>query len=305
MKHTEYAVVDIGSNSLRLMKGQRDERGSWHFSPKKIATTRLGKGLSETKHLSREGMAASLQVLADWHKEMQGVPVCAVATSAVREAVDGIAFLAEIRARVGWHCRAIAGTEEASLSFCGAASAIPSDTWAAVLDIGGGSSEVAMGKNGTVRWSHSYPLGAVRLTTDSTWCDETIDALRTYCHHTWLPMQLQPQVLIGVGGTLTSLAAMEQELTVYDSAKITGYSISRQHVWDWIHRLCAMTPDERCHVPGLQPKRSDIIIAGLVIAASFLEHYDLASIQISDRDLLEGVFYREAFYDAASRWPLE
>ena len=120
MEYQKYAVIDIGSNSLRLMTGWQEVPGTWTFSPKELATTQLGKGIDETRHLSADGMEASFAAMEGWKKKLSGVPVCAVATSAVREAVDGQAFLAEVRARFGWHCRAISGLEEASLCFTGA-----------------------------------------------------------------------------------------------------------------------------------------------------------------------------------------
>ena len=121
MEYQKYAVIDIGSNSLRLMTGWQEVPGTWIFSPKELATTRLGKDIDETHHLSPAGMEASFAAMERWKGQLTGIPVCAVATSAVREAVDGQAFLAEVRARFGWHCRAISGLEEASLSFTGAA----------------------------------------------------------------------------------------------------------------------------------------------------------------------------------------
>ena len=109
MEYQKYAVIDIGSNSLRLMTGWQEVPGTWIFSPKELATTRLGKDIDETHHLSPAGMEASFAAMERWKGQLTGIPVCAVATSAVREAVDGQAFLAEVRARFGWHCRAISG----------------------------------------------------------------------------------------------------------------------------------------------------------------------------------------------------
>ncbi|EHM41658.1 hypothetical protein [Anaeroglobus geminatus] len=117
MTDTEYAVVDIGSNSLRLMQGIF-KKGQWRFYPKRLATTRLAKGLNESGHLSPEGIVNSFAVMEEWNRDLQGIPVCAVATSAVREARDGQAFLAEVRWRFGWHCRIASGAEEGALSFC-------------------------------------------------------------------------------------------------------------------------------------------------------------------------------------------
>lgn len=299
MKDKEFAVVDIGSNSLRLMTGcWEGER--WNFSAKELETTRLGYQIEDTKHLSPEGIAASFEAMARWHEKLGRIPVCAVATSAVREAVDGQAFLAEIRARFGWHCRSISGLEEAALSFCGATSGIGAGKGAVVLDIGGGSSEVAVGRNSIVSWSHSYPLGAVRLTKKNQMEEAELASLEEYCRRQWLPAPIEgSEFLIGVGGTLTTLAAMELEMTEYDPSRIEGCVISLDRLSYHLDRLQRIGPEGRRHVAGLQLKRSDIIVAGLTIARSFLQHYGFDSIRISESDLMEGVFYRHSFHDAA------
>ena len=219
MEYQKYAVIDIGSNSLRLMTGWQEVPGTWIFSPKELATTRLGKDIDETHHLSPAGMEASFAAMERWKGQLTGIPVCAVATSAVREAVDGQAFLAEVRARFGWHCRAISGLEEASLSFTGATASLNPDVTAAVIDIGGGSSEVAAGRGGDLCWSHSYPMGAVRFTRGEVMSHQDVAHLERHCYQEWLPMKIRPDLLIGVGGTLTTLAAMDLQLAVYDAEK--------------------------------------------------------------------------------------
>lgn len=300
-QHIPYAVIDIGSNSLRLMTGIQNDTGQWCFSPKVVATTRLGNAVEETRHLWPEGMEASFAVMDEWMDIVAGMHVCAVATSAVREAKDGQAFLAEIRARYGWHCRTVTGNGEAELSFCGAASRLGQSVKAGVLDIGGGSSEFAVGTNGIAAWSHSYPLGAVRLAKQDTWSIAELQQLKEHCLRTLLPMAIQPETIIGVGGTLTTLAAMDLRLQTYDAAKVEGHVVSRETIGMWIDALQAMDPETRRNVPGLQPKRSDIIIPGLVIAWAFLTYYDQPSLTVSERDLMEGIYYRRAFYDAAWR----
>ncbi len=302
MNSMTYAVVDIGSNSLRLMTGKWDGR-TWIFSPKELATTRLGCRVEETKHLWPEGIAASFAAMEAWQARLGGIPVCAVATSAVREALDGQAFLAEVRARFGWRCRVISGLEEGALSFCGASSRLESGEQAVVLDIGGGSTEAAAGKNGTAVWMHSYPLGAVRLTKNEAMDGAELAALESYCASQWLPMPEGAGTVIGVGGTLTSLAAMELELAVYDAAAVEGTVVTEGQLSRRLEMLQAMTPEERRHVPGLHPQRSGIILAGLAIARSFLRHYGFSAVTVSERDLMEGIFYRRAFHDAAWRSP--
>lgn len=301
-RHTQYAVLDIGSNSLRLMTGWQDEDGAWHFSPKQLATTRLGNHIDDTHHLWPDGITASFAALDGWKQELENTRVCAIATSAVREAKDGQAFLAELRARYGWHCRAISGTEEAALSFCGATASLAPEVRSAVLDIGGGSSEFAIGWDRTVQWSHSYPIGAVRLTKGDTISTADLEALKAYCRKQLLPVPTVPEALIGVGGTLTTLAAMDLRLAVYDPKAVEGHVVTKETIAQWLTTLQAMTPEERRHVPGLQPKRSDIIIAGLAIAWAFLDRYGIPHITVSERDLMEGICYRHAFYDAASAW---
>lgn len=301
MKQKEYAVIDIGSNSLRLMRGWQDAQGSWHLGAKVLETTRLRRDLDRTGRLSIDGMETSFKVMARWYSSLEGISVCAVATSAVREAVDGQAFLAEIRARFGWHCRVISGLEEAALSFCGAASTAEAGQHIVVLDIGGGSSEVAAGVDGIIQWAHSYPLGAVRLTSNAVMTDQEILALEAHCTSQWLPMHTLPDKVIGVGGTLTTLAAMQLDMETYDPRRVDGSVISFENLIRHIERLQRMTVEERRHVPGLQPGRSDIIVAGLVIARSFMRTYGFSEITVSEQDLMEGLFFRDSFHDAAWR----
>lgn len=108
-----------------------------------------------------------------------------------------------------------------------------------------------------------------------------------------------PQVLIGVGGTLTTLAAMDLKLDVYDAKKVEGHVVSYESLCQHIEKLRVMTPEERRHVPGLQPKRSEIILAGLIIAKSFLKRYEIPAVMASERDIMEGIFFRHSFHDAA------
>lgn len=275
------AVIDIGSNSLRLMEGWQKD-GQWQFGPKKLVTTRLGQHTGEQKQLAEDSMERSFAVLAEWKQQLGNTPVCAVATSAVREAANGQAFMTQVRQRFGWQAWIIAGEVEAALSFCGAASAVSPEKIAAVIDIGGGSTEVALGRKGEVQWSHSYPVGALRPQGSVG---------------QWLAMPAQPQVLIGVGGTMTSLAAMEQELDPYDPEKVNGYVISQEQLTARIAAISELSLEERRHIKGLQPRRSDIILGGLQIAQSFMRHYEISSVQISERDLMEGLFLRQSFHN--------
>lgn len=287
MGNNGYAVIDLGSNSLRCLTGRWT--GQWQFDRKKIETTRLGRYMDQTGRLDEEGVRCSLAALSVWQQELQDQTVYAVATSAVREAANGAEFMETLRQRFGWQARIISGQEEAALSFAGASALIGGDVQAGVIDIGGGSTEVACGRHGLVDWSHSYRLGAVRMALGNLVAPEDLASLEARCDAAWLPMA-RPAVLLGAGGTLTSLAAMDQEMTEYDPDRIQGYTVTIDRISWHMERLRAMTPEERRHVAGLQPKRSDIILSGLAIARSFLRHYGLTAIQASEGDLLEGFF---------------
>jgi len=288
------AVIDIGSNSLRLLEGIRAGR-SWQFKPKQLASTRLGRNQASSGKLDPEGLRLSMAALAQWHEQLGAIPVLAVATSAVREASDGAVFMAAIEKSFGWQVRILTGEQEAALSFCGAASSAAADEAIVVMDIGGGSTEIAAGANGQVQWSHSYPLGAVRLALPDRPTVQDIQNLEAYCQSLWLPMDVVPQRLLGVGGTLTSLAAIDQSLAIYDPAVVDGYVVSTDCIGRHIDCLSHMTPEQRRHVVGLQPARADIIVSGLIIAQSFLIRYGLSEISISEGDLLEGIFRHNLF----------
>ena len=165
------------------------------------------------------------------------------------------------------------------------------------MDIGGGSTEIAAGNHGNVQWSHSYLLGAVRLSPGRLLTAGEIAQLEQRCYEAWLDMPFIPEVLIGVGGTLTSLAAIDQELEPYDPARVDGYHVSLERLSYHIERICAMPLAQRRNIKGLQAKRGDIIAAGLLIARSFLRRYRLEMIRVSERDLMEGIFLQKSFHN--------
>lgn len=302
MNVQEYAVIDMGSNSIRLMIGVKaDDAKPWRFTPKDVIMTRLGEGVDKGGALSAESMERTLEALATWRSRLLYVPVCVVATSAVRDASNGNAFLAEVRARFGWHCRIITGSEEALLGFYGATAKMDPKACILTLDIGSGSTEVAVGTRNNVHWSHSYDMGAVRL--KERWETElqSFEKAVAHCNETWVPMDVKPTHIVGIGGTITTAAAMVQKLDVYDPQKINHYSLALKDVIELIPRLSALSQEERLAIRGLPPQRRDIIIPGLLILWSFMSHYKYMNIIVSDCDLMEGVFYRHAFHDAAWR----
>ncbi len=215
---------------------------------------------------------------------------CAVATSAMRESPNGEEFAARITEETGIPVHIISGEEEAEIGFRGAMSdVLEGDRLGAMIDLGGASTEVAIGSLHSIAWSHSYPIGAVRLQAVS---DEGLQRVWEETNGLWRPMPLleDPRFggIVGIGGTITTLAAIDQELNPYDPSKVHGYALHREAVEAMALFLRYQSVEERKNVPGLMPGRADIIVAGAEILASFMDTYDIGSILVSEKDGLEG-----------------
>ena len=246
------AIVDLGSNSLRLLLGTYDGK-EWHNEPKRLWTTRLGKRAADGQ-LTEEAMTRSLDAL----KEIQGLigsygatRVVGVATSAVREASNGEAFMAEAVKVCPMEPNVITGEEEAALGFAGAISSFPGDErHFGLIDIGGGSTEIALGTAEGAYWNRSYPIGAVRLKERS---DEGPQEVWQETRPWFDPLPIEGPFgeFIAVGGTATTLAAMHLKMTEYNPGLIQGHQLTRAVIEGMILELRYMTPEERFTGTGL------------------------------------------------------
>lgn len=284
------AIVDLGSNSLRLLLGTYDGK-EWHNEPKRLWTTRLGKRAADGQ-LTEEAMTRSLDAL----KEIQGLigsygatRVVGVATSAVREASNGEAFMAEAVKVCPMEPNVITGEEEAALGFAGAISSFPGDErHFGLIDIGGGSTEIALGTAEGAYWNRSYPIGAVRLKECS---DEGPQEVWQETRPWFDPLPIEGPFgeFIAVGGTATTLAAMHLKMTEYNPGLIQGHQLTRAVIEGMILELRYMTPEERLQVPGLPATRADIIVAGAEILTSFMDWHEIPHVIVSERDGMEGM----------------
>lgn len=284
------AIVDLGSNSLRLLLGTYDGK-EWHNEPKRLWTTRLGKRAADGQ-LTEEAMTRSLDAL----KEIQGLigsygatRVVGVATSAVREASNGEAFMAEAVKVCPMEPNVITGEEEAALGFAGAISSFPGDErHFGLIDIGGGSTEIALGTAEGAYWNRSYPIGAVRLKERS---DEGPQEVWQETRPWFDPLPIEGPFgeFIAVGGTATTLAAMHLKMTEYNPGLIQGHQLTRAVIEGMIMELRYMTPEERVQVPGLPATRADIIVAGAEILTSFMDWHEIPHVIVSERDGMEGM----------------
>jgi exopolyphosphatase / guanosine-5'-triphosphate,3'-diphosphate pyrophosphatase len=299
---TRVAVVDIGTNSTRLLVAEVDGRVLRELERESIVT-RLGEGLEATGRLGDEPQARVFAALDRYAAAMEahGAQVrTAVLTSAVRDAANGAAFAAAVRSRYGLEDRTLSGDEEAGLSFLGATAARdPADPLPLlVIDIGGGSTELVVGTGKAVEFHTSTQVGVVRHTERHLRSDppagSELDALAADARATFeaaAPADVRERAggAVAVGGTATSCAAIDLALDPYDSAAVEGHVLPRETLEAMLARLAGMPLAERRGVTGLDPARAPTIVAGVIVLLEVLRAFDLDRVEVSERDILWGV----------------
>ena len=270
------AAVDLGTNSTRLLVA--DANGTLEEVVRRLEITRLGEGVDERRRLLPVPIARVRNVLSTYRRELESLgaerTLC-IATSAVRDAENGEAFLGEIEWSYGFTTRLLTGEEEAEMTLRGIGAL---DAGTLVVDIGGGSTEVQV--VGTdVR--ESLDVGCVRMTERF---GEDVDAIRAHVRDR-LPAA-RPERAVGVAGTVTTIAALDLGLGRYDPERIHGHAISRAAVAEQTARLAGMTVEERARI--VEPGRAPVIVAGAAILAEVLDTYGLDAIEASERDILHG-----------------
>lgn len=290
------AIIDIGTNSVRLLMAEKDEKGEWKTLRKELRSTRLGEGMTDKATIGQGAKERTLSVVEEFTAmaKLEGAEdIFAYGTSIMRDASNGEEFADEVTAASGVPVRILSGKEEAYYSYIGAAGT--SGVITSVVDIGGGSTEICVGFGTDVGARHSFRLGCVRCSKqfDTTTARGRAE-LKKHCFTLFRETDLMESMRnvkrwIGVGGTVTSLASMLQELEVYDSLKVQDYVIHPEDVSKILEKLSKMSYDDKCHMKGLLPSRADIIVAGVVILDSLMEYFALSEITVSDRDLSEGL----------------
>ena len=271
------AAVDLGSNTTRLLVG-RVEDGRVDELHRESRITRLGEGVDSRRRLLPLPIARVRNVLTDYRRTAESLGAdrtLLVATSAVRDAENGEAFLGEIEWSYGFATQLLSGDEEAQLTQRGVG-----ELGAATLlvDIGGGSTELVLDGFRT-----SLPLGSVRFTErHGEGVEASVEAARAL-----LP-ELEPESAVGVAATITTLAALDLGLDEYDRSRVDGHALTRDGARAQLERLAALPLEERRQVPALEPERAPVIVAGAAILVAILDAYELDSIRVSERDLLDG-----------------
>ena len=300
---TRVGVVDLGTNSTRLLVADVED-GSVREVERRLAITRLGEGVDERRLLLPTAVARVRNTLADYRRvlETSGVErTLAVATSAVRDAENGEAFLGEIEWGYGFDTRLLSGDEEARLTFAGVAAGRAPGPGTLVLDVGGGSTELVLAD-----WYRSLDLGCVRLTerflrsdppnpSELTACREHVRAL--------LPGEPRPTHAVGVAGTVTTLAVISLGLDEEDPALVHCHRLAATWIEAEVDRLASLSVSELREIRGMHPDRAPVIAAGALVVAETLRHFGLDELEVSEYDLLHGAALVAAELPARAEGP--
>jgi exopolyphosphatase/guanosine-5'-triphosphate,3'-diphosphate pyrophosphatase len=271
------AAIDQGTNTTRLLVGGVED-GRVEELHRETRITRLGEGVDARRRLLPVPIARVRNTLSDYRRTAESLGAertLLVATSAVRDAENGEAFLGEIEWSYGFVTRLLSGGEEAEMTRRGVGEL---GATTLLVDIGGGSTELVLGD-----FNVSLPLGSVRFTErHGEDVDASVEAAREL-----LPA-LIPEDAVGVAATITTLAALDLGLDEYDRARVHGHVLTRDGARTQLERLAALPLEERRRVPALDPERAPVIVAGGAILLAILDAYGLESIRVSERDLLDG-----------------
>ncbi|MCL2723222.1 MAG: Ppx/GppA family phosphatase [Polyangiaceae bacterium] len=297
------ATIDIGTNTVLLLVAERNAAGELVAVEERATITRLGEGVDKTRMLAPAAIARTNACLDEYAEIVARAGVTRVAvvgTSAMRDAEGGGAVGDHVVAKFGVPARTISGDEEARLTFAGALSGLPRGARngnAIVFDIGGGSTEVVFGDGvtGTISFAQSYDVGSVRLTERRVRSDpptaEDCDAVSRDARNAFeaVPSCATTQAPIGIAGTMTTLAAVALGMGSYDGSRVHGARLSVATLERVVSRLASTPLDQRKKIPGLQPKRADVIVAGGLIALAFLMRIGTREVVISDRGVRWGL----------------
>jgi exopolyphosphatase/guanosine-5'-triphosphate,3'-diphosphate pyrophosphatase len=293
------AVVDIGTNSTRLLVADVED-GSVREVERRTRVTRLGRGVDLTGQLSSEAIEAVCDTVAEYvsaYEELGAESVTAIATSAVRDASNGGAFIAELRERFALDAEVLDGEREARLTYMGATAEEPPSEPTVVIDIGGGSTELVVGKGSEILFHTSLQAGVVRhserhLTSDppsAAQLEALAGDVRGLLGAALAGLDdVHAAAGIAVAGTPTSLAAVDLGLEDYDPEQVHGHTLRLNTIQRLLSTLASVPLEERREITGLHPDRAPTIVAGVVILVEAMRAFELESIRVSEHDILYG-----------------
>ncbi len=290
------AAIDLGSNSVLLTV--LDEEGRLVHDEARVVA--LGRSLGDGGQFLPDRMEATQAALTDYVRTASRLGVSApeiraVATSAARRATNAPAFFDSLEVRLGLRLQIISGEEEARLAYLGARVDLPTPQGPfLVIDVGGGSTELILGRGPEIARRISVESGSVRLTESHLGIaptDTAVASARAHVESLVASFDWDPSVVaaIAVAGTATTLAAMDAGLNTYDGAVVHGHPLSRARLQHWSARLQTASPDERKSLARVSPQRADVLLAGALLIDTVLAAAGLDGCTVSDRGLRFGL----------------
>jgi exopolyphosphatase / guanosine-5'-triphosphate,3'-diphosphate pyrophosphatase len=302
MRDQRLAGIDIGTLTCRLLIADLSPTGPMKELCSERRILRLGEGVDQSKRLKPEAMDRVAQCLQDWRRVIDGYDVHArttVATSAVRDAENRQQFVDRIKSETGLDVEILTGEEEAKRTMLGIRSGLPQGiTDLLALDIGGGSTEFILAQQGQPPVVRSIDIGVVRLSERSLHHDpptreETEQARVWIRRETIEALAAMPRsagcTFVGTAGTITSLAAMAQQLPAYEPARIHNYRLALETIADLEQQLLSRSKAARIGMPGLEKNREDVIASGAIILRTVMDILEERECLVSDLGLREGV----------------
>ena len=307
---TRYAAIDCGTNAIRLliadvMGGQLTE------VTRRMLTVRLGEGIDATGEFSQVALERTFSAVEDYAKEIERFDVRAtrmVATSASRDARNADVFIEGVRRRLGINPEVVVGTEEAELSFIGAARGLSAsllDSPLLIADIGGGSTEFVVGDaaSGVITSMCSVDVGCVRMTErhlhddppTAEQVDQAVHTIDGVLDQAFERVDISGvHTFVGLAGSVTTVAALAHGLATYDPAAIHGSLVTFSQVEEVTDRLVRMARTERAAEPVMHPGRVDVIAGGALVLRQIMRRLPVHFVIASEADLLDGIVYRLA-----------
>ena len=294
-------AIDIGTNSMRLLTTDLIDNKLTNRK-KYVNTTRIGQGVDENGFITEEAMERNINALKEYHDKCLDYgceKIYCMGTSALRDSKNRSEFIKRAKDEAGIDVNVVDGEIEAKLGFSGVTNGIDKEGDILVIDIGGGSTEFIFGNKEGIERNVSINIGALRLTekylsegySDSAFSDmrkfinEQIKDIVAYLN------EKEIECVCGIGGTITSLSAVNQNLEVYSMEKVHGSVITREEVQKMMDKFVSCSDEERKHINGLQPKRADIIAAGTEILICIMDNLSKKEVVVSEYDNLEGIAY--------------
>jgi exopolyphosphatase/guanosine-5'-triphosphate,3'-diphosphate pyrophosphatase len=307
MNGMRMASIDFGTNTARLLVADTYSDGTFKHVHIEREIVRMGGGFSHEHGLSADAIQRGMDCLTHFAGILKEYGVDhprAVATSAVRDAINGSDFIAAVQQRTGITLRIIDGQREGALTLAGVIAGLNfSHENLLVFDVGGGSTEYTLARQGRAEYIISLPLGVVRLTEGKGSPDEMsmkitreLDLLEADMQRSGSVVRSDGAVLVGTAGTATTLAAIKLKMDSYDYRRVNNSLLTLDEIRAIYVLLQPLSLEERVAVPGLEKGREDLIIAGILITLHTMERFGFSTLKVSDYGLLEGLIVSDEFF---------